>query len=64
MARAWTMRKSASTVRILPFVTTVSTLFCASAAGLASTTRMLMPTIRVCMEFSVSKEIEAADSGY
>src|SRR5262245_11809638 len=60
IARAWTMRKSASTVRILPFVTIVSTLLCASAAGLASTTRMVIesmsaekPTIRVRMEFSV-----------
>src|SRR5262245_47690405 len=61
IARAWTMRKSASTVRILPFVTTVSTLLCASVTGPASATRTprertrpdAKPPIRVCMESSV-----------
>ena len=47
------MRKSASTVRILPFVTTVSTFVCASI-GLASAARM--PT-EIASRLSVWTEV-------
>ena len=46
IASAWTTRKSASTVRILPFVTTVSTFCCASAAMVVSAARMPLQASR------------------
>src|SRR5690349_7249769 len=50
IASAWTMRKPASTVRILPFVTTVSTPLCANAAGTVSAAMMPRERTSVRME--------------